>query len=87
MSAADHKGSRKEEKDRRKKLLRTFREEEHAGLWNRILDEIGPCSEDDPEVDCSDCCQSYRISDFEVGDLDEDYPNKAETMHNIFECD
>jgi hypothetical protein len=28
-----------------------------------------------------------RTSDCEFDDPDEDYPNKAETMHNLYECD
>lgn len=87
MSSADHRRIREEEKKRRKNLLRAFREEEIAKVWIRIQDEVGPCTEDDLELDCDGSERLDRSPNFESENLDEDYPNKAETMHNIFACD
>ena len=87
MSAADRRKIREEEKKRKKRLLRAFREDELAKIWNRIMDEVGPCNEDDQEVDCEPIERRNRLPEFECGELDEDYPNRAETMRNIFECD
>lgn len=87
MSTADRRRIREEEKKRRKKLLRVFREEEQAKLWIRIQDEVGPCNEDGFELDYDASEYMDRTADCEFEDLDEDYPNKVETMHNIFECD
>jgi hypothetical protein len=87
MSTADRRRIREEEKKRRKKLLRAFREAEQTKVWNRVLDEVGPCNEDCLDLDCDASEHLDRTPDFESEDVDEDYPNKAETMHNIFECD
>lgn len=87
MSTADRRRIREEEKERRKKLLRAFREEELAKVWSKIQDEVGPCSEDDLERDCDGSETLDRTADCEFDDPDEDYPNKAETMHNLYECD
>jgi hypothetical protein len=84
MSTADRRRIRKEEKKRRKKLLRAFREDERTKVWNRVLDEVGPCNKDCLELDCDASERLDRTPNFELEDLDEDYPNKAETMHNIF---
>lgn len=86
MSTADRRRIREEEKKRKKKLLREFREDELAKVWIRIQDEVGPCSEDDLERDCDGSEALDRTSDWEFDDPDEDYPNKAETMHNLYEC-
>ncbi len=87
MSTADRRRIREEEKERRKKLRRAFREEESAKVWIRIQDEIGPCNEDDLELDCDASEALDRSPACEADDIDEDYPNKAETMHNLYECD
>jgi hypothetical protein len=87
MSTADRRKISGDEKKRRKNLLRAFREEEIAKVWIRIQDEVGPCTEDDLDLDCDGSERLDRTPGFESADLDEDYPNKAETMHNIFECD
>lgn len=87
MNTGDRQRNKKEEKTRRKKLLRAFREEELTKAWNGILDEVGPCGADDLERDSDpfDCLDP--VPDSDLYEADEDYPNKLETMHNIFECD
>ena len=87
MSTADLRIIREEEKKRKKKLLRAFWEEEMAKAWSGIQDEVGPCNESDLELDCDGSEALDRTRDCEFEDLDEDYPNKAETMHNLYECD
>ena len=49
MERTDRKTIRMEEKARRKKLLRAFRENEKAKVWNMSLDEAGPPNPDTPE--------------------------------------
>jgi hypothetical protein len=87
MKKADRRRIANEEKERRKRLLRIFREIEMAKAWEKIADEVGPCDLKDLDRDCDtlDYLDREQPSDFE--DMDEDYPNKIETMHNIYECD
>lgn len=87
MSTKDRRRIAKEEKARRKILLRAFREAELAKTWNKIVDEIGPCDVDDLGRDCYMFDFLDRVPTPEFEDPDEDYPNKAETMHNLFGCD
>jgi hypothetical protein len=87
MSANYRKATRKEEKDRKKRLLRAFKEDEQAKLWNKIVDEVGGCNIDDLDSECYTLDFLDPESDPESEYLDEPYPNKIETRHNIFECD
>lgn len=79
--------TKKERKIRRKKLLRMYREDQQAIMWNKVADEVGFC---DRAVLDAECC-SYDfpdpLIDPEFEDFDEDYPNKIEILHNIHECD
>ena len=86
MSTTERKRIRKEEKKRRKKLLRAFREDEQAKHWNAVADEVGLCNLDNLRGDYYTFDFLDRVPDSEFMDPDEDYPNKVETMHNIFEC-
>jgi hypothetical protein len=87
MSTKDRRTIAKEERARRKNLLRAFREAELAKAWDKIADEVGPCDEKDLDRDCYTFDFLDRVPPSELEDLDEDYPNKIETMHNIYECD
>jgi len=77
----------KDEKVRRKKVLRAFREDRDAKIWNKVVDEVGPCE----LTALNDECESFDFlvpfTDPELEYSDEEYPNKAETWHNIFPCD
>lgn len=87
MRATNTGLSKKERKIRRKKFMRVYREDQQAIIWNKVMDEVGFCNL--PATD-EKCC-SFDFSDQsahpEFEDLDEDYPNKIETLHNIYECD
>lgn len=67
--------------------MRAFREAELAKAWNKIVDEVGPCDTDELDRDCYTFDHLDRVPPPEFEDLDEDYPNKVETRHNIYECD
>ena len=84
MPEADARLSKKERKIRRKKLLRVYREDQKAIMWNKVVDEVGGFSADELDWDCYtfDFLDSEPDPDFE--DPDEDYPNKLETLHNLF---
>lgn len=79
--------SKKETKIRRKKLLRMYKEDQQAIMWNKVADEVGFC--DRAELDAECCSYDFPDSliDPEFEDFDEDYPNKVEIHHNIYECD
>jgi len=79
--------TKKERKIRRKKLLRMYREDQLAIIWNKVMDEAGFC--DLPPVDAERCSDHFPEPsiDAEFEDFDEDYPNKIETLHNLFPCD
>ena len=87
MKKADRRRITKEEKERRKKLLRIFRENEMYKVWETVADEVGPCDLKDLDRDCDTLDYLDRKQLSESEDMDEDYPNKIETMHNIYECD
>ena len=78
---------KKERKIRRKKLLRMYREDQQAQIWNKVMDEVGFCDLTALDAECGSCDFLDRLIDPELEDLDEDFPNKKETFHNIFECD
>jgi hypothetical protein len=87
MRAANNGLSKKERKIRRKKLLRMYREDQQAIMWNKVADEVGFC--DLLVLDTKSCSFEDPDSpmDSEFEDMDEDYPNKIEILHNIHECD
>ena len=87
MNAKDRKRTRKEETGRRKRLVRAFREDEQARIWNKVVNEVGGHNIDEPDWGCYTLDFLDPELDLEFEDFDEPYPNKAETMHNIFECD
>ena len=87
METGDRKRNKKEEKIRRKKLLRLFREEQLTKVWNKVCDDIGFCSEEDSAHYWDESDTLDPESDSALSGTDENYPNKFETMHNIFECD
>jgi len=43
MLATNSAHTKKEEKIRRKKLLRAYREDQQAIIWNKVMDEAGLC--------------------------------------------
>ncbi len=67
----DRKRITKEEKERRKKLLRAFRKDEQAKLWNKVMDEVGPCNVDNLDLDCDTYDFLYPEPDPEFEDLDD----------------
>lgn len=87
MNAKDRKRIRREERERRKRLVRAFREDEQARIWNKVVDEVGGHNIDEPERDCYSFDFLDPELDPEFEDLDETYPNRAETLNNLFECD
>ena len=87
MNKSDRRRIAKEEKERRKKLLRVFREIELAKAWERIADEVGPCALEDSDRECYTFDFLDQPSSLDVEDSDEDYPNKIETEHNLYDCD
>jgi hypothetical protein len=87
MITANTHNAKREGKMRRKALLRTFREDEEARMWNKIMDEVGPCGITEQDRECDSLDFLDPVTDPELLDIDEDYPNKVETLHNIFECD
>ena len=56
-------------------------------MWNKVVDEVGGFNINEQDWDCYtfDFLDSEQDPDF--ASIDERYPNKAETIHNIFECD
>lgn len=87
MNRSDRRKIREEEKLRRKRLLRIVKETERTEIWNKVLDEVGPCSEDDLERNFDGPDYPAPVADIEQEDGDEGYPNRAETIHNLYECD
>jgi hypothetical protein len=87
MHATNAGLTKKERKIRRKKLLRAYREDQQAIIWNKVWDEVEFC--DLPELDEEDCffARPDPPIEPEFEDFDEDYPNKIEILHNIHECD
>lgn len=85
--AADNHYSKRERKIRRKELLRAFRESQDAKMWNKAMDDVGTCDMTGGKVECYSFDFLNQVTDPEFEDPDEDYPNKAETLHNIFPCD
>jgi hypothetical protein len=87
MRATKNGLTKKERKNRRKKILRLYREDQQAIIWNKVMDEVGICDLAALEEEC--CSPDFPIPfiDQEFQYSDEDYPNKTETLHNIFECD
>jgi hypothetical protein len=79
--------NKKEAKIRRKKLLRLFREDQQARIWNAVMDEVGSCDLTALGAECDSFDFLDPLTDPEFEDPDEDYQNKAETLHNLFECD
>jgi hypothetical protein len=75
MGKMDSKRITKEEKTRRKKLLRAFRENEKTKVWNKSLDEVGPPNPDTPEEEWYSFDFLDPEPDPEFDDLVEDYPN------------
>ena len=71
METGDRKRNKKEEKIRRKKLLRLFREEQMTKVWNEICDEVGFCSEEDSAYYWDECDSLYPTSDSALSELDE----------------
>lgn len=78
---------KREEKARRKKFLRAFRENQQARMWNKVMDEAGSYDITGPEADGRSFDFEDPVTNSEFEDFDEGYPNKLETLHNIFECD
>lgn len=58
-----------------------------AKAWEKIADEVGPCDLKDLDRDCDTLDYLDREQPSEFEGMDEDYPNRIETMHNIYECD
>jgi hypothetical protein len=87
MAATNTNHTKNAERIRRKKLLRAFREDQQTIIWIKVLDEVGPCDIADSDRDCYSFDFLDPATDSEFEDPDEDYPNKAETLRNIFECD
>ena len=87
MNKTDRQRKRDGERARRKRLIRPFREDEQARIWNKIVDEVGGYNLDDPEWECYTFDFLDHEPDPDFTDPDEPYPNKTETMHNLFDCD
>ena len=79
--------TKKERKIRRKKLLRAHREDQQAIAWNKVMDEVWFCDLSVLETECCTVDVPETLIEPEFEDTDEDYPNKVETLRNIFECD
>jgi hypothetical protein len=75
MNAKDRKRIRKEERERRKKLLRVYREDEQAKMWNKVVDEVGGFNIDEPELDCYTFDFMDPELDRELKDFDEGHPD------------
>ena len=87
MFGANTTLTKKERKIRRKKLLRVYREDQQAIIWNKVMDEVGFC--DLPALDAECCSFDFPETAIhpEFEDFDEDYANKIETLHSIHGCD
>lgn len=51
------------------------------------MDEVGFCDPTAPNVECCWCDSPDPLIDPELEDFDEDYPNKVETLRNMFPID
>jgi hypothetical protein len=51
------------------------------------MDEVGSCDLTALGAECDSFDFLDPLTDPEFEDPDEDYQNKAETLHNLFECD
>jgi len=87
MDAKNTASTRNERKIRKKKLLRAYREDQKGIIWNQVVDEAGFCDLKVLDAECDSHDFPNPQSDPELQGCDEDYPNKAETLHNMFPCD
>ena len=87
MLATNTDYTKRERKIRRKKLLRAYREDQLAIIWNKVMDEAGVCDLQALDAECCKFDFPEPSIDPEFEDCDEDYPNKIETLHNIYGCD
>lgn len=74
---------KREGKTRRKQLLRAFREDQQARIWNQVMDEAGSCDISGPDADSRSFDFEDPVTQSEFEDFDENYPNKLETLHNV----
>jgi len=78
---------KKERKLRRKKLLRAYREDQQARIWNKVMDEVGFCDLAASEGDSESFEMFDRTTDPELGDAKYDHLSWTKILKDLFECD